>query len=188
MLLEGECRVMSEHDEHGSGGVLVDPPTAAALAAVPSNDPVSTTEVADELDVPRATARDALLELTAADDLAHRQVRGRVGVVDVWYRPRETDEATLDDRVDDALAELAVPGASELMQDWRRDAVREAFEHLRDAERADASAVVDAVYPTHEAGYDSEEAWWGMVAPRLSRLPGVESGGDGDPWRFVADV
>ncbi|WP_323675533.1 hypothetical protein [Halorubellus sp. PRR65] len=179
---------MSEHDEQGAGGGMVDRPTAAALAAIPSNDPVSTAEVADELDATRATAREALLELEAEDELAHREVHGRVGVVDVWYRPLETDGATLDERVDDALAELAVPGASELMQDWRRDAVREAFEHLRDAERADASAVVDAVYSTHEAGFESEEAWWGMVAPRLSRLPGVESGDDGEPWRFVDDV
>lgn len=179
---------MSEHDERDAGGMVADRPTAAALAAVPANDPVSASEVAAELDVPRAVARDALLELSGDDALVHRQVRGRVGTVDVWYRPRETDETPLEERVDDALADIAVPGASELMQDWRRDAVREAFEYLRDAGRADASAVVDAVYPTHEAGFDSEEAWWGMVAPRLSRLPGVEAGGDGDPWRFVADA
>lgn len=179
---------MSERDEGDGGAVLADRPTAAALAAVPGNDPVSASEVATELDVPRSVARDALLELSGNDDLEHRQVRGNVGTVDVWYRPREAASASLDDRVNDALADLAVPGASELMQDWRRDAVRESFEYLRDAGRADATAIVDAVYPTHEAGYDSEEAWWGMVAARLARLPGVDDGEDGDPWQFVADV
>ena len=179
---------MSERDEGDAGAVLADGPTAAALAAVPGNDPVSASEVAAELDVPRSVARDALLTLSGNDDLEHRQVRGRAGIVDVWYRPQPNASASLDDRVDDALADLAVPGASELMQDWRRDAVRESFEYLRDAGRADASAVVDAVYPTHEAGYDSEDAWWGMVAPRLARLPGVEDGDDGDLWRFVADT
>jgi len=172
---------MSERDEGDGGAVLADGPTAAALAAVPVNDPVSASEVAAELDVPRSVARDALLELSGNDDLEHRQVRGHVGTVDVWYRPRADAPSSLDDRVDDALADLAVPGASELMQDWRRDAVREAG-------RADASTVADAVYPTHEAGYDSEEAWWGMVAPRLARLPGVGDGDDGDPWQFVADT
>jgi predicted ArsR family transcriptional regulator len=178
---------MSERTEQDGGAVLADRPTAAALAAVPGNDPVSASEVAAELDVPRSVARDALLELSETGDLEHRQVRGRVGTVDVWYRPQENASASLDDRVSDALEELAVPGASELMQDWRRDAVRESFEYLRDAERADATAVVDAVYPTHEAGYDSEDAWWGMVAPRLARLPGVDDD-DGDRWRFVADA
>lgn len=177
---------MSERDEGDGGAVLADRPTAAALAAVPGNDPVSAREVAAELDVPRSVARGALLELSGSDDLEHRQVRGHAGTVDVWYRPQGA--ASLDDRVDDALAELAVPGASELTRDWRRDAVRESVEYLRDAGRADATAVVDAVYPTHEAGYDSEEAWWGMVAPRLARLPGIDDGEDGNPWRFVADA
>lgn len=179
---------MSERDEGDGDAVLADRPTAAALAAVPGNDPVSASEVAAELDVPRQVARDALLELAAADELEHRQVRGHVGTVDVWYRPQTDGPTSLQARVDDALADLSVPGASGLMQDWQRDAVREAFEFLRDAGRADAGAVVDAVHPTHEAGFDSEEAWWGMVAPRLARLPGIDEGEDGEPWRFVADA
>lgn len=51
--LAAACRGTNEHDDHGPGGALVDPPTAAALAAVPSDDPVSTTEVVDELEAPR---------------------------------------------------------------------------------------------------------------------------------------
>jgi len=179
---------MSEHDDGARSRGLSRRPTAAALAAVPANDPVSASEVAAELDVARSVAQDTLRALAADEALAHCQVRGRVGAVDVWYRPRETSTASLAERVDDAIDEMAVPGASELMQDWRRDAVREAFAFLREADVADASTVVDAVYPTHEAGFDTEEAWWGMVAPRLARLPGVLAGGDGDPWRFDPDA
>ncbi|NHN41395.1 hypothetical protein G9C85_07060 [Halorubellus sp. JP-L1] len=179
---------MSEHDGGGASGVLSRRPTAAALAAVPSNDPVSASEVAAELDVAQDVAQDALRALAADGTLAHRQVRCRSCAVDVWYRPREASTASLEERVDDAIAELAVPGASELMQDWRRNAVREAFEYLQDAAVAEASTNVDAIYPTHEAGFDTEDAWWGMVAPRLARLPGVTAGGDGDAWRYDADA
>lgn len=179
---------MSERNDHAGGGRPSGPPTAAALSAVPSNDPVSASEVAEELGVAVDVAREALRALTAEDELAHRHVRGRAAAVDVWYRPRAGAERDLEARVDDAIDELAVPGASEMMRDWRRDAVREAFEYLQETDAADASSVVDAVYPTHAAGFDSEEAWWGMVAPRLERLPGVVAGGDGDPWRFAADA
>lgn len=178
---------MSENDEHATGGLMAGPPTAAALSAVPSNDPVSASEVAEELGVSVATARDALRALVDDGDLAHRHVKGRAGAIDVWFRPRPDDALALEDRVQEAVETLAVPGASEMMQSWRRDAVREAFEHLQTAGSADPSEIVDAVYATHEAGYDSEAAWWAMVAPRLGRLPGVDAGSDGEPWRFTAE-
>jgi hypothetical protein len=179
---------MSEREDHAGGAVVAGPPTAAALSAVPANDPVSASEVADDLGVPVGTARDALRDLAADGRLAHRHVKGRSGALDVWYRPASTEPADLEARVDDAIDEMDVPGASEMMQSWRRDAVRAAFEHLREHGATEAAAVVDAVFATHAAGYDSEEAWWGMVAPRLGRLPGVDAGGDGDPWRFDADA
>jgi len=179
---------MSERNDDAVGGRPSGPPTAAALSAVPSNDPVSASEVAAELGVAVDVAREALRALTAAGELAHRHVKGRAAAVDVWYRPRPEAARGLEARVDEAIDELDVPGASEMMRNWRRDAVRGALEYLREAGAAEASSVVDAVYPTHAAGFDSEEAWWGMVAPRLERLPGVVAGGDGDPWRFAADV
>jgi DNA-binding transcriptional regulator YhcF (GntR family) len=177
---------MSER-EHAGGAVLSGAPTAAARSAVPANDPVSANEVAEELGVPVGTARDALRELVEDGELAHRQVKGRASALDVWYRPEPDATVDLAARVDEALAGMDVPGASEMMQSWRRDAVRAAFEHLREAGALEASSIVDAVYATHAAGYDSEEAWWGMVAPRLGQLPGVEQGEDGEPWRFSAN-
>lgn len=179
---------MSERDDGASGAVLSGAPTAAALSAVPANDPVSASEVAEDLGVPVGAARDALRELTADDELAHRQVKGRTSALDVWYRPEPETTVDLEARVDEALAGMDVPGASEMMQSWRRDAVRASFEHLRDAGSMEASGFVDAVYATHEAGFDSAEAWWGMVAPRLGQLPGVVPGEDGEPWRFAPDA
>jgi hypothetical protein len=179
---------MSEREEAG-GGLLAGPPTAAALSAVPSNDPVSASEVAEELGVAVATAREALRALVAEGALAHRHVQGRASAVDVWYRPRTSEPRPLDERVADTIAGMDVPGASEMMQSWRRDAVREAFEYLQGEGRAPAAAIIDDVYPTHQAGYDDEQAWWAMVAPRLRGLPGVEPPvEDGADWRFTGDV
>jgi DNA-binding transcriptional regulator YhcF (GntR family) len=179
---------MSEREEAG-GGLLSGPPTAAALSAVPSNDPVSASEVADELGVAVATAREALRALVAEGALAHRHVQGRASAIDVWYRPRTSESPSLEDRVADAIEDMDVPGASEMMQSWRRDAVREAFEYLQVEERASTAAIIENVYPTHPAGYDEEQAWWAMVAPRLRGLPGVEPPvEDGADWRFTGDV
>jgi hypothetical protein len=99
----------------------------------------------------------------------------------------EGEEASLpdgapDDRVEAAIADLSVPGASEMMRDWRRNAVRAAFDYLSDHGTGSSGEIRDAVYPSNGAGYDDPGAWWSFVGPRLADLPGVER--DGEEWAF----
>lgn len=77
------------------------------------------------------------------------------------------------DPLDRRLARMDVEGASEMMRDWRRDAVRAAYEFLRESGPADPEAIQEAVYPAHQAGFDDPSNWWDCVRPRLLRLPGV---------------
>ncbi len=90
-----------------------------------------------------------------------------------------------DERIDAVLADLDVPGTSEMMREWRRDAVAAVVEHLREHGPADAAAIKHSVYPSHAAGYDDADRWWAMVEPRLDSLPGVEGSPDGN-WHLDA--
>lgn len=81
-----------------------------------------------------------------------------------------------------AVEELSVPGASEMMRSWRRDALLAAAEYVADCGRVRSTAIADAVYPGHRAGYDSSEEWWAFVADHLVDLPGIAR--DGDAWVY----
>jgi len=126
------------------------------------------------------------------DALVDRDVLGtkRVGEDDgvrIWYptRSKTTDADPVPD-LDAAVADLAVPGTSEMMRSWRRDAVRAAAEYVRDHRRASASEIRDAVFEVHPAGYDDVYVWWETVHPRLADLPGVQSPDEnGGVWRYV---
>jgi hypothetical protein len=91
----------------------------------------------------------------------------------------EFDEA----RIEAAVAEMEMPGTSEMMRDWRRAAVRGAFDHVRTEGPVESDAIKDTVYPAHSAGYTDADAWWACVSPRLNELPGIER--DGERWEFV---
>lgn len=161
-------------------------------------EPLSATEVAVAADLPEPAARDVLSALVDADELRHTEVRG-VDIrerkaaeeadvdlerpVELFRRPEpslvegtgiEDDPGGSDaDPIDRRLGRMDVPGNSEMMRDWRRDAVRAAYEHLRDSGPAETADVRETVYPAHEAGFDDADAWWAFVRPRLARLPGV---------------
>ncbi|SNZ16018.1 hypothetical protein SAMN06269185_2675 [Natronoarchaeum philippinense] len=191
--------------ESGPGDGESGPPSAdetAVLAAFVDAAPMTVGEVATTTGLDADAARNALAALVERGALHRKTVSGvDVGErdrpmddereeydVELWYLPadRLADGdvvVTLDDdrAVEDALDELDFPGASELMRDWRRDAVRAAFEYLRERGPADADALAEAVYPAHSAGYADADAWLDCVAPRLAELPGVER--DGDEFR-----
>jgi hypothetical protein len=88
-------------------------------------------------------------------------------------------------QVETAVADLDVPGTSEMMRDWRRSAVRAAFEYLRDVGEAGSGDIVEAVYSAHRAGYGDADSWWAFVAPRLASLPGVER--ENEHWAFAGE-
>lgn len=196
MSLEAEASALHERVL----GVFVDaePLTAAEVAVAAAVDPED--------------AAAALEALVADDELHHATVRG----VDIRHRKRAEDDDAVDleepidlyhrpaaalaegvgsvdgAAVDDAdelgrrLARMDVEGASEMMRSWRRDAVRAAYDHLDDAGPTATAALVEAVYPAHQAGFDDADAWWDCVRPRLLRLPGVtvEDVEDERRWRI----
>lgn len=162
-------------------------------------EPLRPAEVAVAADVPEPVAADVLEELVSAGDLRHVAVRGvdirqrkqveddevdPSAAIDCYHRPaadladtvgtRDGNDLRPDaDRIDRRLARMDVPGASGMMRDWKRDAVRAAHAHLEDAGPCDPAELRDVVYPAHEAGFDDAESWWDCVRPRLARLPGV---------------
>lgn len=84
--------------------------------------------------------------------------------------------------VDRAIADVDVPGASEMMRSWRRDALRAAALYVAEQGTVRSTRVIDAIYPGNPAGYERREDWWAFVAERLEGLPGVAR--NGDVWEF----
>jgi len=153
-------------------------------------------EVVDDIGLECERTRDALDALVAADDLATKRLTAGDATVRAWYLPATahverlasgTPDAERADAVEDAIATMDVPGVSEMMQDWRRDAIRGAWEYVAEHGAATDDAIVDAVYAAHSAGYDDRGSWWECVRPRLASLPGVTppSEGDDDVWTYV---
>ena len=166
-----------------------------ALGAFVDAAPRTVDEVAAETALDAADARAALEALVDRGALRHKRVDGvDVGErsrpmddrreelpVDLWYLPEDRLEGgnvvvTLDEGrpIEEALEEMEFPGASEMMRDWRRDAVRAAYEYLREQGPANRDNLVEDVYPPHSAGYADADEWFDCVGPRLARLPGVE--------------
>jgi len=190
-------------DSDASGGAP-SADEASVLAAFDDAAPLTAEEVASGVGLDAeatAAALDALVErgalrrktVSGVDADARERPRDEAREdldVDLWYLPEDRLAdgdvvVTIDDdqAIEDALDELAFPGASELMRDWRRDAVRAAYEYLRERGPADREALAEDVYPAHSAGYADAESWLDCVAPRLTELPGVERSDD----RFRAD-
>jgi hypothetical protein len=174
-------------------------------------EPLTTADVAVAADVPEPAAAEALEDLVEAGDLRHAQVRGvdirqrkyaedaeevdLEEAIDLYHRPaedlletvgtRDGDDVSADaDLIGRRLARMDVPGSSEMMRDWKRDAVRAAYEHLEAEGPCEPAEIREIVYPAHEAGFDDAEAWWDCVRPRLARLPGVVV--DGTEWNVEA--
>ncbi|WP_435359099.1 hypothetical protein [Haloarchaeobius sp. DFWS5] len=138
------------------------------------NEPKTTAELAATMGTPPASVEAACLALVDRGDLQRKRLEGEQETVVVWYRPMTTDEVgDTQESVEDVLAGLSVPGTSEMMRDWRRDAVRAAYEHLCENAPATADDLCASVFRSHAAGYDDESAWLAFLEPRLARLPGV---------------
>lgn len=193
----------SEPAHGGDGG------GSAVLAAFDDPEPLTAAEVAAATGTDEDEAESALEAQVSAGRLGEKTVGG----VRVWYPTPgggngaveggadgtegwDRDEVTIhgggdveagadfdEAGVEAAVAEMDVPGTSEMMRDWRRSAVRGAFDHVRTEGEVTSEDVVEAVFPSHRAGYSDEESWWDCVAPRLAGLPGIER--DGERWAFA---
>lgn len=184
---------MSENEGRAWGQYAETVPEDRALSVFSGVEPYTTREVAEAMNVTEHTARTALETLFARGEVGRKEVRGEPATLTVWYRartgigeePAEVESVDVDARVDELLAEVDVPGTSEMMRDWRIDAIRAAFDHLRDVEAVSVDEFLEVVFPAHQAGFDDPDPWWEMVRPRLRRLPGVVNPAWGeDTWRY----
>lgn len=158
------------------------------LAVVADGEPRTATEIAAAVDASAVALSDTLEHLRERGALASKTVGD--SAVRIWYSPAgaEPSAPTDDDpdALEDIVAEMAVPGTSEMMRQWRRDAIREAAEYLRERRHATAAEIRDDVFETHPAGYDDPYVWWETVRPRLADCPGVEPPPEEDDgWRYV---
>lgn len=184
---------MSENEERTWGQYAESVPEDRALSVFSGPEPYTTREVAAAMNATEHTARTALEALRERGEVDRKPVRGEPATLTVWYRVRtrmdetveETESVDVDAEVDEILAEAEVPGTSEMMRDWRKDAIRAAFDHLREREEVLDGEFRETVFPAHEAGFDDPDAWWEMVRPRLKQLPGVvDPAWGGETWRY----
>jgi predicted transcriptional regulator len=153
-----------------------------ALMTFSGTEPLTTAEIAEEMNTTEHTARGKLEALASKGALESKVLREETAPLTVWYLPRdalvrgtEADEEIEDplERADDLIECFDVPGTSSMMHNWRRDAIRAAYEYLRERVRVPADEFREEVYPSHAASYDESQAWWAMVRDRLKQLPGV---------------
>lgn len=188
-------------DNHRSWGQFVEEVAdERALDLFEGVEPYTTAELAEELDTTEHTARNKLELLREDGKLERKVLRGGEAPLTVWYRPRGTlgelaaegdgedaddDDGISEAEIDEAIEELDVPGTSGMMRDWRRDAVRAAYDHLSEHGTVPVDTFHEEVYPGYAAGYDDPQAWWAMVRERLKELPGVVGPGwDGQTWEY----
>lgn len=175
-----------ERDDHGRFAPVSPERFTAAFAGAA---PMTTAEVAEAAGVGPATAAAKLESLREDGRVGRKELTVGEDRVDVWYLTTATLRDRLGaadvsaDEVEETLASLEYPGASEMMRDWRRDAVRAAHEYLEEHGDATDDDLATTVYPAHSAGYDDSVAWLDFVRPRLRRLPGVVA--DEHAWRYT---
>lgn len=162
-------------------------PAERIMAVFPDAGPRTTEEVAAAAGVTEHTAGNRLEDLVEEGRIGRRSLEVDGATITLWWltaeehverasspEPAGGDGAGADhDAVEAALADLELPGASDLMREWRRDAVRAAYHALVERGPMADEEVVDAVYPSHQAGYSDRDRWWEMIALRLRALPGV---------------
>ncbi|WP_435364460.1 FaeA/PapI family transcriptional regulator [Haloarchaeobius sp. DYHT-AS-18] len=170
----------------GRDGATV--PAVLVLEQLAVGEPGTTAELAEAVGISEEEARSLCSELVERGDLRRKELRSRETTFTVWYRPAEGMETSPEARAERVIASLSVPGASEMMRDWRRDAVRASYEFLCEEEETTTTELVSSVYSAHSAGYTDEEKWWAMVDERLACLPGVSRTTDdaATVWRFDA--
>ncbi|WP_435360082.1 hypothetical protein [Haloarchaeobius sp. DFWS5] len=181
-----------ERERHEGARRVAD---AVVLATFDDAAPRTAREVAAETDIDPDIAVGLLDDLVADGELQAKELTDSDTTLTAYFAPVGTPgvggsldpEEAREQAVDEAVTRMDVPGVSEMMIDWRRDAVRAAWEHLSEEGVVTAEAFKQEVYPKYRAGYDDAEAWWDFLRPRLPRLPGVSGPGeDGSTWEYVS--
>lgn len=192
---------MATQQDRDEGERVASVPPDRALEAFVDAAPRTAADVAAAAGVGEEAAREALSTLRDRGELERRTVSGvdvtaqkaaeEAGIdvdepIELWYLPAErlaegpAERPDAEDEVGRRLERMDVPGASGMMRNWRRDAVRAAYGYLRSSGGATPDELCEDVYPGHEAGFDDAGDWWAFLRPRLYRLPGVAV--DDDVW------
>jgi len=181
---------MSDNDDRSWGQFVEEVPDEELLTEFDGAEPRTAAEIADAIATTEYEARSKLDALCRTGELRRKQVRDEPPLT-VWFRPRaafagaESDDRPIDERVDELLKDMEMPGISQMMCDWRRDAVRAAFDRLREDGELEEAEFKRDVYPSHAAGYDDPDSWWETVSDRLGDLPGVvDPRWGGETWRY----
>ena len=185
---------MSE-DDRGWGAYADTLGDERVLSLFESAEPVTTARAAATVGVTEHTVREKLADLERRGLVGRKRLGESETPLTVWYPRRGVDadaiaagidpETTLEARLD----AMDFPGTSGMMREWRRDAVRAAYDYLRAEGTVRTPEFRTTVYPAHAAGYDDPALWWDLVGPRLRQLPGVVAADwDGETWRYDPDA
>ncbi|WP_128223992.1 hypothetical protein [Halobacteriaceae bacterium SHR40] len=181
-------------------------------------EPLTASEVAEEVDLSRRAVSDRLEELAGDTPPALRTkktgAKGRVWWVnaDVWYpslsggtwrdvavervlervHGQTLDESESDDEMalERALADLDLPGSGEVLI-ARREAIREMYLYLREEREAAKRELCELVDPD-EVGYQDRESFWSNLIIRhdvMRTLPNVVPPGKGGHYyHYIANA
>ena len=152
--------------------------------------PLTASDVMDAVNCSRRTAHNKLGELVETGALETRKVGARSRV---WWIPMPvaTDSAEpvastqRDPTVDTQIANAELPGSGEVLK-ARRQALRAAYDYIRDNPEASKMEVLTTVFPDNTAGCKTADEWWEMIEPELADLPSVDVELQRDHvWYFV---
>lgn len=140
--------------------------------------PLTASDVMDAVDCSRRTAHNKLGELVETGALETRKVGARSRV---WWipMPRATDEpepgssTQRDPAVDAQIADAELPGSGADLRE-RRQALRAAYDYIRDNPEATRTEVLTAVFPDNAVGCKTADEWWAMIEPALADLPNLD--------------
>lgn len=99
------------------------------------------------------------------------------------YRQR-SQPAPSEETVLDLITEIDIPGLDETEEE-RREAIKVAYEFLRNRREAAKQDFVESVFTEYAAGYSSPRAWWEkLIRPALKQFPTVKSPPQGGSWEY----
>lgn len=150
--------------------------------------PLTATDVMEALDCSRKTAHNKLELLVDRGALKTRKVGARSRV---WWIPfsqlvgRDEEREAGAPSVEHSIADADLPGTGDLL-DERREALKAAYEYLRDNPDTTAEELITEVFQEHPAGYKTADEWWDAIGPALEDLPQVDLAADHEHvWHYV---
>jgi DNA-binding Lrp family transcriptional regulator len=99
------------------------------------------------------------------------------------YRHR-SKPAPSEDTVRELITEIDIPGSDET-EEKRREAIKAAYEFLRNRREAAKQDFIENIFTEYGAGYSSARAWWEkLIRPALKQFPTVKSPPQGGSWEY----